>query len=97
MFPYQKCGEHSRTGRCGAIFLHDSFTLVYVHFKRLFSTVLCHFKNSHRTIKIGGRTIFVLHGCEMWCSTMSCYIPWYGPPWPWAPLPLPACPALACI
>jgi len=31
----------------------------YIHFRCLFSTVLCcHFKSSHRKIKIDGRTIF---------------------------------------
>lgn len=27
--------------------------------------VLCHFKNPHRAAEIGGRAIFVLHGCEV--------------------------------
>lgn len=75
MRSYQKCGECSRNGRYGVIFLHGSLKLDDVHFKCLLSAVLRPFKNSHRTIKIGGRIIFVLHHFEMCCLIMSCYIP----------------------
>lgn len=90
---YQKRGEPSRNGRCRVIFLHGSLKLDDVHFKCLLSTVLCHFKNSRRTIKIGCRIIFVLCNFEMCCLIMSCYIPQYDPSLPWAPV----CPPLARV
>lgn len=62
MFKVSLCSPTKRVGNTVGMEdagLFFAWLLNHMHFRCLFSTVLCcHFKNSHRKIKIDGGTIF---------------------------------------